>query len=128
MGKINFTYDPLFISRHLMTRYVEEFIEGKFYKAKQFACYEFLNLMTDEELEDILMEYTKINNVNVITFNDWKSEIELIWKVVFNLYKYKKLEFNFKILGFGKTGMGVVDLSTQTFYDCVYLGHWKEMI
>ncbi|MFP3390633.1 hypothetical protein [Brevibacillus sp. SIMBA_040] len=128
MPTMEFTYDPLFITRHLLQSYVEKFVEGKFYKAKQYACYDFLNTMTDEELEGILRQYVKENNLEAITFKQPWVECAAIFEYIFNSERYRALELGFKRRGYGSTGMGVVDKTTNTFYDCGFLQHWPTVV
>ena len=125
---MNFTYDPIFITRTLLQSYVEKFVQGKFYKAKQFACYEFLRTMTDEELEGMLLQYVKDNNLEYITFKKPWEESALIFEYIYKSDRYRKLEFDYKKQGYGLTGMGVVDKSDDTFYDCGFTKHWPTIV
>ena len=127
MGKFNFTYDPLVLSRLTLQIYVEKFIEGKFYKAKQFACYDYLTNLTDSELETLLLEYVKRESLEHITFENWEDDAKKIFEIIFESKAFKELEFNFKKMGYGLTGLGVVDKSDNTFYDCGLTQHWKEI-
>ncbi|PTY93049.1 hypothetical protein [Heyndrickxia sporothermodurans] len=128
MPQVQFTYDPLAITRFVMTRYVEEKIQGQYYKAKQFACYEFLDSMTDEELESILRQFIKQENLEEITFKDWENDARIIWDIISELERYKDLETKFKKAGYGLTGLGVLDKSDNTFYDCAFVGHWVRVM
>ncbi|QDS32499.1 hypothetical protein [Brevibacillus brevis] len=127
MAVMKFTYDPIFITKTLLQSYVEKFVQGKFYKAKQFACYEFLRTMTDEELEGMLKQYMKDHSIECITFEKAWEECALIFEYVYKSERYKGLEFGFKKRGYGLTGMGVVDKSDSTFYDCGFLQHWSTI-
>lgn len=128
MKTLSFTYDPLALTRIFLQKYVEEFIQGKFYKAKQFAMYDFLYQMTDEELESVLEDYVTASGVEAITFNDWATECAAIFEQIYKTEKYTKLEFDHKCKGHGATGLGVVDNSDNTFYDCPFVGHWSKIL
>lgn len=128
METLSYTYDPLALTRILLHKYVEEFIQGKFYKAKQFAMYDFLYQMMDEELESILGDYVTASGVEAITFKDWASECAAIFEQICKTEKYIRLEFNYKCRGYGETGLGVVDNSDSTFYDCLQVGHWNKIL
>ncbi|MCY7865942.1 hypothetical protein MOB78_12695 [Bacillus spizizenii] len=125
---LQLTYDPLFISRFVIQRYVEKKIEGNFYLAKQFACYEFIRTMEDEELEEILIKFMERENLESITFEDWAHDAEIIWDIIFSYERYKSLEFGYKKSGFGETGLGVIDKSDNTFYDCAFACHWQKVM
>lgn len=127
MHTMHFTYDPIYITRTLLQSYVEKFVEGKFYKAKQFACYDFIHTMTDEELEGILKQYVQEHNIEAITFEKAWEECELIFGYIFKSERYRTLELDFKRRGYGSTGMGVVDISDNTFYDCGFTEHWPTI-
>ncbi|MFF0828818.1 hypothetical protein ACFYU8_18665 [Brevibacillus sp. NPDC003359] len=128
MAVMHFTYDPIYITRTLLQRYVEKFVEDKFYNAKQFACYEFLHTMTDKELEGMLRQYVKDHSLECITFDKAWEECALIYEYVYKCERYKALEFDFKKRGYGLTGMGVVDNSDSTFYDCGFTQHWPTVV
>lgn len=127
MNTIHFTYDPLALVRIALQRHVEETIQGKFYKAKQFACYEYLRLMTDEVLEELLGEYVRKHNLEVITLSDWRSDASAIFEIINEKTEYQKLELDYKCSGFGLTGLGVMDRSDNTFYDCGFTHHWTTI-
>lgn len=128
MTTVQLTYDPLFITRFILQRHVEEKVEGKFYKAKQFACYEFIRTMEDEELEEILLKFMKKEGLETITFKDSSYDAESIWSIIFSYERYSLLELHFKKMGHGETGLGVIDRSDNTFYDCTFAGHWKKLM
>ncbi|OKP91868.1 hypothetical protein A3844_01780 [Paenibacillus helianthi] len=128
METLSFTYEPLALTRIFLQKYVEDFVQGKFYKAKQFAMYDFLYQMSDEELETILGNYVSASGVEFITFNDWSAECAAIFEQICKTEKYTKLEFDHKCKGYGITGLGVVDKSDNTFYDCPRVGHWQKVL
>jgi len=127
MKTMHFTYDPLALVRIVLQRHVEEVIEGKFYKAKQFACYKYLAQLSDEVLEELLCEYTKRHQLEVITLADWQKDGELIFEIIFETAEYKELEIRFKKNGFGLTGLGVFDRMNNSFYDCGFASHWPTI-
>lgn len=127
MKYVSFTYDPLALVRIVLQRHVEEKIQGKFYKAKQYACYEYLRLLSDEDLEKVLVEYVNRHNLEAITLKDWETDARLIFDIIFETEDYRKLEFGYKRSGFGQTGYGVVDKSDNTFFDCSFGGHWLKI-
>lgn len=127
METFSFTYDPLALTRIFLQKYVEDFIQGNFYKAKQFTMYDYLYQMTDDELETVLGEYVTASGVEAITFNDWAAECAAIFDQIYKTEKYTKLEFHHKCKGYGETGLGVVDNSDNTFYDCPRVGHWDKI-
>lgn len=127
MKTVKFTYDPLALVRIVLQRHVEENIQGKFYKAKQFACYEYLSKLSDESLENLLREYTKRHNLEFITLENWKQDGELIFEIIFEQENYRQLEIDFKKRGFGATGLGVLDVGNNVFYDCGFVQHWSTI-
>ncbi|WP_339211866.1 hypothetical protein [Paenibacillus sp. FSL L8-0333] len=127
MKTLHFTYDPLALIRIVLQRFVEETIQGKFYKAKQFACYEYLTKLSDEGLENLLHEYTKRHELEAITLADWRKDGKLIFDIIFELPEYQQLEIDFKKRGYGSTGLGVLDVGRNTFYDCAFVQHWPTI-
>ena len=127
MKTVKFTYDPLALVRIVLQRHVEENIQGKFYKAKQFACYEYLSKLSDDSLETLLREYTKRHNLEFITLENWKQDGELIFDIIFEQEVYRQLEIDFKKRGFGVTGLGVLDVGNNVFYDCEFVQHWSTI-
>lgn len=127
MNTIKFTYDPLSLVRIVLQRYVEENIQGKFYKAKQFACYEYLSKLSDDSLENLLITYAKKHNLEFITLENWKQDGECIFEIIFEQDVYKELEIDFKKKGFGTTGLGVFDIKNNIFYDCDFIHHWSTI-
>jgi homoserine trans-succinylase len=121
---VSFSYDPLALVRIVLQRYVEEKIEGKYHKAKTFACYEFLRLLTNENLENILRKYVEHHNLEAITLKDWKTDGQNIFELIFETDSYQQLETDYKRKGFGSTGLGVYDKEMNRFYDCARVGHW----
>ncbi|MFD3274594.1 hypothetical protein ACE3MS_31360 [Paenibacillus dendritiformis] len=124
---LHFTYDPLALVRIFLQRYVEEFVQGKYYKAKQFACYEFLRVMTDDALEILLSEYASRYNLQEITLADWQADATAIFEIIFEKEEYKKLENDYKRKGYGVTGQGVWDKKENMFYDCGFTYHWTTI-
>lgn len=127
MKTLNFTYDPLRLVRIVLQRHVEETIQGKFYKAKQFACYDYLAKLSDESLENLLHEYMKRHDLEVITLADWRKDGELIFEIIFEQPDYQQLEMDFKKHGWGATGLGVLDVQANIFYDCEFVHHWPTI-
>lgn len=125
--KLHFTYDPLSLVRLALDRYAEE-LEGKDTKAIQFARYDYLHTMTTEELEEYLQCYIEDENLDAITLEDWRKDSEFIFRYIYQSERYKSLEFHYKKKGHGITGMGVVDTSDNTFYDCGFTQHWQKVM
>ena len=126
--KISMSCDPMYLTKLLMQMYVEQFVQGKFYKAKQFACYEYLSDLSDDEIEEILFEFIEREKLEFITYDDWKYDMKVIWDIVSEKERYKAIETEFKKQGYGTTGFGVVDKSDNTFYDCKFAEHWKAVM
>ncbi|MCY7486387.1 hypothetical protein [Paenibacillus alvei] len=124
---MHFTYDPLALVRIVLQRYVEEFVQGKQYKAKQFACYEFLRVMADEALEALVTEYAEKHSLQEITLADWRADARAMFEIIFEKEDYKKLENDYKRRGYGATGQGVFDRSENMFYDCGFTYHWTTI-
>jgi hypothetical protein len=125
--RTHFTYDPLSLVRLVMDMYAEA-LEGKHTKAVQFARYKYLHTMTDEELESHLSQYVSEEKIEEITLKDWKKDCDFLFKYVYETERYKALEFHFNKLGYGKTGLGVVDASDNTFYHCGFTQHWPTIM
>lgn len=125
--KVSFTYDPLTLVRLALDRFAED-LEGKDTKAAQFARYEFLRTMTDEELTDFLHRYVEEEKLEEITLADWRKDSRFIFSYICESERYKALEFKFKKRGHGVTGLGVVDTTDNTFYDCAFTQHWQKVM
>ena len=59
--------------------------------------------------------------------SDWRSDAKAIFDIIYEKEEYRKLEFWFKCRGFGETGLGVVDKSDNSFYDCARVYHWSKI-
>lgn len=127
METLHYTYDPLTLVRLVLNRYAEE-LEGKHTKAIQFARYEYLRTLTDNELEGFLHRYMEEEKLESITLEDWKKDSEYLLGYVYETERYQALELKFQRAGYGETGLGVVDRKDNTFYDCDYAHHWETII
>lgn len=125
--QLNFTYDPLKLVRLAMDRYAED-LERKHTKAIQFARYQYLRTMTDYELNELLQQYVTQEKLDVITLKDWQNDCAFIFELMYKTTRYKKLVFQFNKAGFGTTGLGVVDNTDNTFYDCDFACHWETIM
>lgn len=129
MEQVSFTVDPIWLTRTLLQRYVEEIIEDNYDKAFVFACYEYLRAVEDQELEEVIEKYMKNNNVEEITFSDWEMEVSGIINVVFETEKFNGLKFEYERKGYGSpSGMGIVDKINKAFYPCGFGGHWNKLM
>ncbi|MCC2248904.1 hypothetical protein JUJ52_02895 [Virgibacillus sp. AGTR] len=124
---LRFTYDPLTLMRLTMDMFAEE-LEGKHTKAIQFARYEYLRTMTNDELIALLERYMKEQNLDAITLKDWRKDCGCLFQYIYESDRYKTLEFKFNKQGYGYTGMGVVDTSDNTFYHCGFTQHWPTIM
>ncbi|NUJ17430.1 hypothetical protein FKN04_12675 [Bacillus glycinifermentans] len=102
MKTLHFTVDGLGITRTFLQKYVEEIIESKSDKVTIYACYEFLRIIDDNELEDVIEQYVINENVEVITFEDWEKECKGMFDAIFQTEKFKDLVFKYKKKGYGK--------------------------
>lgn len=128
METLHFKVDPMAVIKIALQRHVEEKIEGNFYKAKQFACYDFLRDIEDNSLSEILQIYAEKEGLSVITLEDWRKEAELIFDVIYQREDYKTLETDYKRKGFGQTRFGVYDKQAKVFYDCAQLHHFDTIL
>ena len=123
--KMNFTYEPIALTKLLLQMYTEKYLEKEIeVNATIFACYDFLKTATDKEIETLLHEFVKNENIDVITFEDWEHDCKCIFDCIFNTQRFKKLEFDYKVKGHSKSGLGVADKSDSTFYSCSLAEHW----
>lgn len=125
--RLQYTYNPLNLVRLVMGMYAEK-LEGKHTKAVQFARYEYLRTMTDEELESHLYRHVSENEIEEITLEDWQSDCSHLFRYIYETERYKALELHFNKRGYGKTGLGVVDTADKIFYDCAVAQHWPTIM
>lgn len=125
--KISFSYDPFNLMKIWMQRFVELFVQNKYYKAKQYACYDLLNDLTEEQLHEYIEEYRKRHNVEFVTLEDWEAETRLIWDVIYESDNFKNRELEYKKKGHGVTGLGVIYVPDGSYYDCEFAGHWAKV-
>lgn len=126
--KLHFTYDPIFLTKHLLQRYTETHLEKALeVKATKFACYKYLHTVTDEEVESLLLEYVANEKIDAITFKKWEHDCKCIFECIFKRPRFIQLEFEYKKQGYSLTGLGVVDKSDNTFYDCSFAHHWATV-
>lgn len=124
---LHFTYEPLYLLRLIMDMYAES-IEGLHTKAVQFARYEYLRTMTDEEIEVLLERYSKEQEITVITLKNWRKDCDFLFQYLYESDRFKELEFKFNKQGYGQTGMGVADNTDNTFYHCAFTEHWSTIM
>lgn len=124
---LHFTYEPLQLLRLVMDMYAES-LEGQHAKAVQFARYEYLRTVTDDEIEVLLERYRDEQGITVITLKDWKKDCGFLFEYIYESDRYKEIEFKFNKQGYGKTRMGVADNSDNTFYPCGFTQHWKTIV
>lgn len=123
---LSFKCDPLRLLRLTMDIFAEN-LEGKHTKAIQFARYEYLRTMTDDELKELTERYINEQELEVITLEDYEKDCSHLFQYIYKSERYKALEFKFNKKGYGKTGMGVVDNSDNTFYHCQFAHHWQKV-
>ncbi|MGX1266651.1 hypothetical protein RKD55_004595 [Rossellomorea marisflavi] len=127
MEILHFTYDPLHLMRLVMDMHAER-LEGKHTKAVQFARYEYLRTMTDEELKGNMQRYIDQEVLEAITLEKWDDDCRHLFGYIYESDRYKTLEFQFNKRGYGKTGLGVADTSDNTFYHCEFAHHWQTVM
>lgn len=121
-----FKSDPLLLIRRIMDIHAEN-LEGKDTKAIQFARYEYLRTMTDDELVSILTKLADDQGIKTITFENWENDCSYLFQYIYESKRYKALEFQFNKSGYGETGMGVIDTQDDTFYHCSFGKHWETL-
>lgn len=121
-----FKTDPLVLTRRIMNIFAEK-LEGQHAKAIQFARYEYLRTITDDELVTILTKFADDQNIKTITFEDWENDCARLFQYIYKSDRYKALEFQFNKQGYGKTGMGVTDTHDDMFYHCAFGKHWETL-
>ncbi|WP_078598610.1 hypothetical protein [Evansella clarkii] len=129
MKAIPFTCEPLTLVRIILNKYAEN-RDGLDSKAVQFARYEYLTkpTLTDDKLRELLCEYAQKENLSKITFENPEEEAERIFQCIYESETYKELLFDFNRRGYGRTGLGVIDLSDRSFYDCETAEHWDKLL
>ncbi|WP_090739333.1 hypothetical protein [Paenibacillus sp. Mc5Re-14] len=128
METLHFKVDPMAMIKIALQRYVEQEVEGKYYKAKQFACYDFLRDIEDNTLDEIVQTYAKKEGLSAITLENWRKDAKLIFDVICEREDYKILETDYKMKGFGRTKFGVYDKQANVFYDCAWLHHFDTIL
>lgn len=126
--QLNFTYDPIVLTKLLLQMYAEQVIEGNTFKARQFACYEYLRTQTDEECESLVQEYAEQENLSVITYDNWKEDCRIMFEIIEQKKRFKEQLFQYQVDGYGATGLGVADMTDKTFYDCEFAHHWETVM
>ncbi|MNN80686.1 hypothetical protein D3C81_1974400 [compost metagenome] len=58
---------------------------------------------------------------------DWRKDGKLIFDIIFEQPEYQQLEIDFKKHGWGATGLGVLDVQANIFYDCGFTNHWPTI-
>ncbi|UYX56268.1 hypothetical protein M3Y14_34030 (plasmid) [Bacillus thuringiensis] len=123
--QVNFTYDPIVLTKLTLQIYAEKhFDTNDAIKSTVYAVYEYLRTVTDEELERVLILYTQEEKIEAITFSNFEEECKLIFTYIFKSQQFIDLEFGYKREGYSKTGLGVVDKYEKTFYECTFGEHW----
>lgn len=128
MKQVHFTYDPINLTKLLLQMYVEQEIEGKTTKARQFASYEYLQTLTDEECEEVVHSFAERENLSVITYDDYKHDCKIMFDIIEAGERFKAILNKNLRSGYGETGMGVFDKSDQTFYECGFTEHWETVM
>lgn len=125
---MHFTYEPIALTKLLLQMYAENHLEKeKKAKATIFAVYKYLDTVTDEQVESLLLEFATNEKIEEITFKDWKHDCKCIFDCIFRTSRFNELEFEYKKQGYSITGLGVVDKTDDTFYDCVFAEHWQTI-
>ncbi|MCY8549363.1 hypothetical protein MOD25_05535 [Bacillus haynesii] len=125
---LSFTVDGIGLTRILLQKYVEDFIENKSDDIRTYACYEFLRTIEDKELEDTIDQYMINENVEAITFEDWEKDCRGMFDAISQTERFKDLVFKYQKRGYGETGCGVIDKASNTFYECKFGEHWSRVM
>lgn len=127
--KLAFSVDPIYLTKHLLQRYVEEEIEGKTQKPRQFAMYEYMRLMTDLDCIKLVDTYGAQEKLEFITFEDWKNDCRIMWTIIESSDKYNELLKRFRLSAVKKyefeedKGVSGVLLANGDFLKCGYQEH-----
>ncbi len=98
--KLNFIYDPIGLTKLLIQMYVEQEIEGTTFKARQFALYDYLHEFTDKECEEILQQYIGQENLEVITYSEWKKDCKIMLEIIERTERFNSLLMKYSQKGF----------------------------
>lgn len=126
-NRVSFGYDGLYLVRLVLQKYTEKHFNEHPIKAIRFAHYEYLRLLEDNVLEEFLLRYLKAEGMDAITLVEWEKDCKAVWDYVYETDTYKNLVVDYQRKGYGITGLGVVDTSDNTFYDCGFTGHWTKV-
>src|SRR5690625_672488 len=89
---LNLQVDEIGIVKILLQKYVEDFIEGRSRnKTRQYALYEYLNEVSDRDVQDLIVEFANQENIEVVTLDDWKSDIGTMIAIIENKDSYKAI-------------------------------------
>lgn len=127
--KLNFTYDPIYLTKLLLQMYVEQEIEGNTFQARQFALYEYLQDFTDNECEEILEKYVEQEKLDVITYDEWKNDCKIILKIIEETDRFNLLLEKFRLACVKKydfeeaKGVSGILMPNGEFIQCGYQEH-----
>lgn len=114
----------------LTTLTLENRIKKKYYENESLskpvrnALLEFMQTIEDEKLELILSLYLEKDKVDAITL-DSVEELDRIIFYIMNTTKFKNLVLNNQKNG--QSGLGVLDLSRNSFHSCDMGEHWHTI-
>ena len=80
--RIHYTYDAIALTKMLWSMYVEQEIEGETYQARQFALYEYLRVVSDEDCEAIIKAYATQEGLTEITYSNWKEDCRIMFELI----------------------------------------------
>ena len=124
MTKVNFTVDPIPLTRQLLSMYSEKIIIPKNPRSIHYAISDFVRDSTDEELDQLLHEYAEKENITIITFKDWKHDCKAMLDILCERESFKKKAIAYHMQLGGETGYGVYDKKQIKFYDCHLAQHF----
>jgi len=126
---VSFKADPYFILQTTIQLHVEKEYdrEEKYENSLVCALYEFLNTVSEQELDELWTAYTKKECIeDPYTITGFKKETEALTKEILQTERFKTLKLRYQIDAYD--GSGVVDKINQIFYPCDYGGHWPMIV
>lgn len=126
---IHFNYEPIAFTRLALRMYADKLLKKQIGAGDVYACYDYLDQATDQEIEQVLDTYTERFGVSVITFKDWKTECKNIWTCIQETSRFKDAAFYWRIRQLTQNGAcAVADKLTRIVHVCNYGEHMETAL
>jgi hypothetical protein len=115
--KIGFKYNLLELVKQALKLYLDKYFTYKIKDTSSLsAMYEVTKIINDDELQNILEEWSKQNNDKTTLFDDLNKDCKKIWEIIRTKNVYKNLLYKYQKSG--ESGTGIFDETTNKFHKC----------